>query len=108
MQLCYKIDASLCYRVFGEEGIKGGFTKENGEYWIELEDWRTLEETEHRLTSVPKESLYIAVLDEELNMNETARWVKLCWDVNRHRNHYSVKIVDVGPLRPTEDSAIEF
>ena len=105
---------SICgSEVNAEENIKGGFTKENGGYlsesdrqliYIHLEDWKTLGEAEHRLTSVPKESLYISVLDEELNMNETARRVKLCWDVNRHRNHYFVKIVDVGPLRRSEDS----
>lgn len=64
---------------------------------IGVEDWRTLEETEHRLTSVPKEGLHIYVLDEEINMKETAQWVKLCWDVNHHRNHYSVKITDDTP-----------
>ena len=86
-----------------EEYIRYNLVEEQPIY-IDLEDWRTLEEAAHRLMSVPKESLYISVLDEELNLNETARLVKLCWDVNCHRNHYSVKIVDVGPLRPTEDS----
>ena len=86
-----------------EEYIRYDLVTEQPIY-IDLEDWRTLEEAEHRLTSVPKESLYISVLNEELDLNETARRVKLCWDVNRHRNHYSVKIVDVVPLRPTEDS----
>lgn len=86
-----------------EEYVRYNLMEEQPIY-IDLEDWRTLEEAAHRLMSVPKESLYISVLDEELSLNETARRVKLCWDVNRHRNHYSVKIVDVGPLRPTEDS----
>ncbi|MCH5259125.1 MAG: hypothetical protein J1F18_05190 [Lachnospiraceae bacterium] len=86
-----------------EEYVRYNLVEEQPIY-IDLEDWRTLEEAAHRLMSVPKESLYISVLDEELSLNETARRVKLCWDVNRHRNHYSVKIVDVGPLRPTEDS----
>ena len=72
---------------------------------IELGDWRALEETEHRLTSVPKESLYIRVWSEELNMNETAQRVKLCWDVNRHRNHYSVKIADCNFI---EDSYYQY
>ena len=61
---------------------------------IELEDWRAIEETEHRLTSVPKESLNIYVASEELNMQDAAQLVKLCWDVNHQRNHYSISIVD--------------
>ena len=60
-------------------------------------DMRTMEDAQHRLTSVPKEGLHIYVLDEEINMKETAQWVKLCWDVNHHRNHYSVKITDDTP-----------
>ena len=90
-------------KISREEYIRYDLVTEQPIY-IALEDWRTLEETEHRLASVPKESLFIGVLDEELNVNEAALRVKLCWDVNRHRNHYSVKIVDVVALRPTEDS----
>ena len=89
-----EIEEYICYDLVEERPIR-----------IELEDWRALEETEHRLTSVPKESLYIAVLDEELNLNEAARRVKLCWDVNRHRNHYSATIADcTGDYRFMEGS----
>ena len=61
---------------------------------IMLEDWRTLEEAQHRLVSVPKESLDIYVTNEELDMKETARLVKQCWDVNHDRDQYSASLFD--------------
>lgn len=65
---------------------------------IMLEDWRTLEETERRLTSVLKESLDIYVAAEGLDMRDAVQLVKLCWNVNHHRNHYSVSIADFNVI----------
>lgn len=59
---------------------------------IVVEDWSDLEELQHRLAAVPKESLFINVEAQGLNMRETARRIKLCWDVNHSRNHYAVSI----------------
>ena len=68
---------------------------------IGLDNWRTLEETEHRLTSVPKESLRISVTAEGLDMRDAVQLVQLCWNINHHRNHYSVDIFDCNYI---EDS----
>ena len=79
---------------YGETGVVDYNHVTEQPIYISLEDWRTLEETEHRLTSVPKESLCINVAAEGLDMRDAARLVKLCWDVNHQRNHYSVSIAD--------------
>lgn len=79
---------------YGETGVVDYNHVTEQPIYINLEDWKTLEETEHRLTSVPKESLNIYVASEELNMQDAAQLVKLCWDVNHQRNHYSISIVD--------------
>ena len=79
---------------YGETGVVDYNHVTEQPIYINLEDWKTLEETEHRFTSVPKESLNIYVASEELNMQDAAQLVKLCWDVNHQRNHYSISIVD--------------
>ena len=79
---------------YGETGVVDYNHVTEQPIYINLEDWKTLEETEHRLTSVLKESLNIYVASEELNMQDAAQLVKLCWDVNHQRNHYSISIVD--------------
>ncbi|MCH5263289.1 MAG: hypothetical protein J1F42_10275 [Lachnospiraceae bacterium] len=71
---------------------------------IAVEDWSTLEELQHRLTAVPKDSIFIHVKSEGLNMRETAQRVKLCWNVNHSRNHYSVSISDA--VEQAQDSDV--
>lgn len=71
---------------------------------IAVEDWSALEDLQHRLTAVPKESIFIHVEAEGLNMRETARRIKLCWDVNHSRNHYSVSISDT--IEQAQDSDV--
>ena len=74
---------------------------------IGLDDWRTLEETEHRLTSVPKESLRISVAAEGLDMRDAVQLVQLCWNINHHRNHYSVDIFDCNYIEDSHYRYVE-
>lgn len=71
---------------------------------IAVGDWSTLEDLQHRLMAVPKESIFIYVEAEGLNMRETAQRIKLCWDVNHNRNHYSVSISDT--IEQAQDSDV--
>ena len=88
---------------YGETGVVDYNHVIEKPIYINLEDWRTLEETEHRLTSVPKESLCINVAAEGLDMRDAVQSVKLCWDVNHQRNHYSVSITDFNITKDERD-----
>ena len=122
MQLCYKIDACLCYRVCEKEGHKlmnikkvlifsamglilwAAWGMEANAERIMLEDWKSIEAAQHRLVSVPKESYDIYVTYEGLNVKEMARLVRQCWDVNHDRNQYSVSLFDA--TEQTDDPGV--
>ena len=89
--------------VYAEEDINFAHL-ENEPIRIVVEDWSALEDLQHRLTAVPKESIFIHVEAEGLNMRETAWRTKLCWDVNHGRNHYSVSISDT--IEQAQDSDV--
>lgn len=88
---------------YGETGVVDYNHVTEQPIYINLEDWKTLEETEHRLTSVPKESLCINVAAKGLDMRDAVQSVKLCWDVNHQRNHYSVSITDFNITKDERD-----
>lgn len=72
-----------------------------------VKDVRSLKVTQYGLTSVPKESLGITVAAEGLYMQDITRLVKLCWDVNHYRNHYSVSIFDCNYIEDSHYRYVE-
>ena len=84
---------------YGETGVVNYNHVTEKPIYINLEDWKTLEETEHRLTSVPKESLCINIAAEGVDMRDAVKLVKMCWDVNHQRNHYSISIADLNVIK---------
>ena len=80
--------------VHADENIKGSFAKENGEYLIESGEQLEL------LSGM------VANREEiEPGVDAATQRVKLCWDVNHHRNHYSVTIADCNFV---EDSYYQY